>query len=176
MSRIFAVAPALMLLAAAGCVYPPAKISRSKPSAQAQALRPKPRIEAPAEPSLPASMPGEVLEVKARLTDLKGGLRVIANQDCYLYVYLVGVDSRTRLLVPNPQLPQVKLAFGRPWEYRIEEARHGTLRVIASTEPLPRRLEDPAFGGYRGVVKRLRLARLLWAEDAVSLAAAPNAS
>jgi hypothetical protein len=109
-------------------------------------------------------------------------LSVTASHDCYLYLYNVGMEWETALLVPNEIFPEVRLGAGQTWEYPNEEARKRgvhlvaqlpkgknisaeTIRVVASKIPLERKLKDPAGMGYLGILRRLHSSRLDWAED-----------
>lgn len=114
--------------------------------------------------------------------------RVTATRDSYLYVYDVydlGRDAKTDLVLPNAAYPEIKLKAGESWEYPSEEAfkrgvqsfkatlpRPGdevsaeTLRVIVSKAALPKKVYDPADGGWLGVLRRLHRSKVEWTDDA----------
>jgi hypothetical protein len=77
----------------------------------------------------------------------------------------------------------VALRAGDTFEYPDEETRKKgvkliaqlppgknvsaeTIRVIATTNPLPKDKQDPAMGGFLGLLRRMNAARLDWGDDA----------
>ena len=113
----------------------------------------------------------------------EAGLTVTASKDCYIYLYDVGADGETSLIVPNELVGEIRLKAGETYSYPNEELRRGgvhlvaqipngknisveTIRVIASKTPLPRKLNDPALGGYLGVLRRLNASPIDWSDDA----------
>ena len=110
-------------------------------------------------------------------------ITVSSSRDCWLYLYDVGMDWETGLIAPNEVVPEVRLKAGQSWDYPDEEAkRRGvrlvaelpkgkdisaeTIRVIATKTPLQRKLDDPAVGGYLGILRRLNSSRVDWTDDA----------
>jgi hypothetical protein len=109
-------------------------------------------------------------------------LSVSCSKDCYVYLYNVGLDWETAVLVPNAALPEVKLKAGDVFQYPNEALkRQGihlvaqlppgksgsaeTIRVVASESPLSQDLRDPSNGGYLNLIRRLIAAGTDWAED-----------
>ncbi|MBI5631736.1 MAG: DUF4384 domain-containing protein [Elusimicrobia bacterium] len=111
-------------------------------------------------------------------------LSVTATRDCYLYVYDLWLDwQKTSLIAPNPQIPEIRLKAGQTWEYPDAAARRAgvkalaaqlpegydvsveTVRVVASRQPLPAKVTDPAQG-FLAVLGRLNAQKIDWAEDA----------
>lgn len=110
-------------------------------------------------------------------------ISITATRDCYLYLYNVSTDGQTALIVPNDSIPEIKLRAGETYTYPDDELRRSglklvaelpegrdvsaeTIRVIASRAPLPRKLGDPAFGGYLGILRRLHGSAYDWSDDA----------
>lgn len=109
-------------------------------------------------------------------------LSVTANRDCFIYVYDVGIDGETSLVVPNDHVGQVSLTKGQAWEYPDAAAeRRGvhlvaqlpanrpkvsaeTIRVIATKIPLAAQVINPADGGYMDVVRRVHATKTDWEE------------
>lgn len=129
------------------------------------------------------------VELKVNRTRLLAGdeakLEITASRDCYLYLYNVWGDWQTAQIAPNDRVTEVKLKAGDTFFYPDDELRRGglklvaelpegrrvsaeTIRVIASRTPLPRSVNDPAFGGYLGILRRLHGSRLEWADDAAA--------
>ena len=113
-------------------------------------------------------------------------ITVTATRDCYIYLYDVGMDWETSILVPNEYVPQAKLGAGEAWQYpdsaaskrgihlvaQLPESRPPvsaeTIRVIASRTPLPESLIDPKRDGFLGVLRRLNLSKADWEDDAAA--------
>lgn len=112
-------------------------------------------------------------------------ISITATRDCYLYLYNVSSDGSTALLVPNDNVPEIKLKAGDTFDYPDDQLRRGglklvaqlpenrevsaeTIRVVASRLPLPRQLGDPAFGGYMGILRRLNGSTFDWSDDAAA--------
>ena len=119
-------------------------------------------------------------------------ISVTPRRDAYVYVYDVGMNSESALIVPNQYIPEVKVTAGQTWQYPDADAvkRYGlyleaqmpadkppvsaeTIRVVATKVPLPAKLSDPFQGGYLGVVQRLDSAGIEWAEDAAAFTISP---
>jgi len=116
---------------------------------------------------------------------------VTSRRDAYLYLYDVGMNSETSLIVPNSYVPEVKVPAGRTWGYPDEAAaKRGvhlvaqmpegnppisaeTIRVVATKIPLPASIMDPGRGGYLGVLRRLNKSGMEWAEDAAAFTISP---
>lgn len=111
-------------------------------------------------------------------------LEVVATRDCYLYLYDVGANGETSLIVPNVNIPEQRLKAGVVWRYPGENAKElgldlkaqlpssrppvsaETIRVVATKVALPARTADPKDGGYFGVMRRMISSNVAWAEDA----------
>lgn len=110
-------------------------------------------------------------------------LTVSATRDCYPFVYRVGLNGATTLIVPNKTMPEMKITAGQTWEYPDDAARKGgasltfqlppgtkisaeTIRLVCATSPLTPEMSDPATGGFIAVLRRLNHAKLEWADDA----------
>ncbi|HAM36608.1 MAG TPA: hypothetical protein DEB40_01160 [Elusimicrobia bacterium] len=118
-------------------------------------------------------------------------LTVTSSRDAYVYLYDVGMNSETWLVVPNAEFPEVRVKAGQAWEYPDEAAaKRGvrlearlpddrppvsaeTLRVIATKTPLPLKFYTPDAGGYLGVMRKLNASALEWADDAAAFAIYP---
>lgn len=110
----------------------------------------------------------------------KATLTVTPNRDCNIYLYDVGMDWQTWMIVPGEGMPSVRVKAGEPWTYPDAKGRDlvaempdktsqisaETIRVICSKTPVPEKLWNPKEGGYLGVLQRLNASRLEWAEDA----------
>ena len=110
----------------------------------------------------------------------EASLEVTVNRDCYLYIYDVGMDGETALIVPNEAFSEIKVKAGQTWKYPGETKVHltaqmpddktdvsaETIRVIASKTPVPKKIHDPAEGGFLGVMQRIYASRLEWTDDA----------
>jgi hypothetical protein len=109
-------------------------------------------------------------------------IKVTATRECYVYLYDVGVDGETSLVVPNEIVPEVRLKAGETFEYPDADARKRgvklvaqlpegksvsaeTIRLIATKVPLSKDRQSPAMGGYMGLLRRLNASRLDWTED-----------
>lgn len=127
------------------------------------------------------------VQLKLNRTRLIAGdeakIQITATKDCYLYLYDVWGDWQTALIAPNERVAEVKLKAGDTFVYPDDELRRSgiklvaelpegrrvsaeTIRVIASRTPLPRNVNDPAFGGYLGILRRLHGSKLDWSDDA----------
>lgn len=110
----------------------------------------------------------------------KAELTVTTTRDAYLYLYDVGMDWQTWMVVPSDDVPEIFVKAGQEWRYpnakgqslvaempddRTEVSAE-TIRVLASKTALPRRVWDPKDGGYLGVLQRVHAGRGDWAEDA----------
>ena len=111
-------------------------------------------------------------------------LTVTANRDCAIYLYDVGMNGETSLLIPNEGVPGVRLKEGQVWEYPDEalkkrgvslvaqmpdektSASAETIRVIATRTPAPKSAYDPAGSDYLGVLQRLNRSKAEWSDDA----------
>lgn len=110
-------------------------------------------------------------------------LKVTATKDCWVYLYDVDMDGATALLVPNEYVPEVHLKSGETWTYPDDEVRRRgiklvaqmpegkkisaeTIRLIATKVPLAKDRQDPAMGGYEGLLRRMNASRLDWTDDA----------
>jgi hypothetical protein len=108
---------------------------------------------------------------------------VSASQDCYVYLYDVGMDWSTSLLVPNSAVPEVHLKAGDIFVYPDEalsksgvhlvaqipegqDVSAETIRLVATKTPLTRDEQDPAMGGYLSLMRRLNASDVDWADDA----------
>lgn len=107
-----------------------------------------------------------------------------STRDAYVYLYNVGMDWETALIVPNESVGQVPVVAGKPWEYPDAAARQRgvhliaqlpekrppvsaeTIRVIVTKVPMSSKVTDPADGGYMGVLRRMQASKTAWAEDA----------
>ncbi|MFA6004075.1 MAG: DUF4384 domain-containing protein [Elusimicrobiota bacterium] len=121
------------------------------------------------------------------------------SRDAYLYVFDVGMDGETSLIVPNETVPQVQVRAGAAWEYpdqaaaqrglrlvaQLPEPKDGAgkpsvsaevLRVIATKIPLPAATVDPVKVGYMGVLQRLNASAYEWTEDAAAFTIYPGKS
>ncbi|MDD5658167.1 MAG: DUF4384 domain-containing protein, partial [Elusimicrobia bacterium] len=121
----------------------------------------------------------------------EAGIQAASTRGAYLYLYDVGMQSETTLLVPNEAVPEVRLEPGRPWEYPDEAARRRGVRLVAQLPPgsppvsaetvravvvkapLPASVYDPSDGGYLGVLRRLDASGAEWTEDAAAFAIYP---
>jgi hypothetical protein len=110
-------------------------------------------------------------------------LSVTCTKDCYVYVYDLWGESNTAMIVPNPQIPEVKLKAGEMWEYPDEAARKAgvakltaelpagstvsaeTIKVVATKLPQPAKMVEAAEG-YLAVLRRLNARRVNFVEDA----------
>lgn len=136
-----------------------------------------------------AAQPDKDFQVQLKLsrTRLIAGdeakVQITATKDCYLYLYDVWGDWQTAMIAPNERVTEVRLKAGDTFFYPDEELRKSgiklvaelpegrkvsaeTIRVIASRTPLPRNVNDPAFGGYLGILRRLHSSKLDWSDDA----------
>lgn len=109
---------------------------------------------------------------------------VTPSRETYIYLYDVRMNGQATLVAPNLDVPLAHLKAGETWKYppRAETLRRGvlslvaelpggktvseqTIRVIASKTPLSEKITDPTSGGYLGVLRRLNVSRMQWAED-----------
>ena len=118
-------------------------------------------------------------------------ITVTSTRDAYLYLYNVGMNSETSLLVPNEFIPEARIRAGQTWTYpdpettkrgvymeaQLPEARPPVsaevIRAVATKMPLPASYYDPARGGYLGVMQKLNASAYDWAEDATAFAIYP---
>jgi hypothetical protein len=117
-------------------------------------------------------------------------ITVTSRSDAYLYIYDVGMNSETSLLVPNEIVPEAKILAGGTWVYPDEKASKAvhltaqlpesrtpvsaeTIRVVATKTALPAKVVDPAKGGYLGVLQRLDSANVEWTEDTAAFTIVP---
>lgn len=105
----------------------------------------------------------------------KATLSVMSTRDAWLYLYDVGMDGQTWLVKEG-----VPVKAGQEWTYpddpsesmvaEMPDARSEvsaeTLRVVAAKAPLPKRVWDPADGGWLGVLRRLHAGKVEWIDDA----------
>jgi hypothetical protein len=110
----------------------------------------------------------------------KAVLTVTPNRDCSLYLYDVGMDWQTWMIVPSADVPEVRVKAGETWTYPDAKGRDlvaempdeksdvsaETIRVVCAKTPVPEKVWNPKAGGYLGVLQRLNASRLDWAEDA----------
>lgn len=110
-------------------------------------------------------------------------ITVSVTRDSYYYLYNVGQDWETSLLVPNEIVAKSFLAAGDTADYpdatarargvkliaQLPESRPPasleTIRVIATKVPLSKAVMDPSKGGYLEVLQRLNATRTPWVED-----------
>lgn len=52
-------------------------------------------------------------------------LSVTTNQDCFIYIYDVGMDGETSLIVPHDLVPQVRLTRDKPGNTPMRRPRNG---------------------------------------------------
>ncbi|MHB2026703.1 MAG: DUF4384 domain-containing protein [Elusimicrobiota bacterium] len=108
---------------------------------------------------------------------------VTCSEDCYAYLYDVGMDQSTQLVAPNDFVSEIHLKAGQEWDYPGRDLQKQgvrlvaqlpagqrisaeTIRVIATKIPLAAAAFNPAAGGYFGVLQRLNASRTDWSEDA----------
>lgn len=121
-------------------------------------------------------------------TNLREGeeaqIKVTATRDCYVYLYDVDMDGATSLIAPNEYVNEIHLKPGDTFLYPDPELRKGrgiklvaqlpegkdvsaeTIRLVATKVPLPKDRQDPAMGGYLGLLRRLNSSRLDWTDTA----------
>jgi len=111
---------------------------------------------------------------------------VTASRACSIYLYDVGMNGETALLVPNELVAAAELKAGQVWEYPDEalkkrgvslvaqmpdeksSASAETIRVIATKTALPKTVYNPAGTDYLGVVRRLNRSKVEWVDDAAA--------
>ncbi|MCX5794638.1 MAG: DUF4384 domain-containing protein [Elusimicrobia bacterium] len=111
-------------------------------------------------------------------------ITVTSTRDAYLYLYDVGMNSETSLLVPNEFVPEARIRAGQTWTYPDEQTVNRgvyvaaqlpegrppvsaeVIRLVATKVPLQASYYDPARGGYLGVMQKLNASAFDWAEDA----------
>ncbi len=110
-------------------------------------------------------------------------IKVHAFKECYVYVYDVGMDGETSLIVPNEYVNEIHLKGGESFEYPSDDVhRRGiklvaalpegkdvsaeTIRLVATKEPLPKDRQDPAMGGYMSLLRRLNASSIDWTDTA----------
>jgi len=110
-------------------------------------------------------------------------ISVTTNQDCFVYIYDVGMDGETSLIVPNDLMPQVQIRAGQTWEYPDEAAQKRgirliaqlpesrprvsaeTIRLIATKVPLSAQVTNPQGGDYLSVLRRVNNTKTDWDES-----------
>jgi hypothetical protein len=106
-------------------------------------------------------------------------ISVTTNRNIYLYAYVVDADWTTKLLVPNGNSDFARLKAAKTWHYSYhldpaDQSSSGykikAIRVVASRTQLSHELDDPAFGGYLSLARRLNGSSLDWREDAEAFA------
>ena len=118
-------------------------------------------------------------------------ISVTSSRDAYLYVYDVGMNSETSLIVPNEIFPQIQVKAGETWEYPNAEAvKRGVrlvaqmpggnppvsaevVRVVATKTPLPAQVSNANNGGYLGLMQKLNSSPYEWVEDAAAFTIYP---
>jgi hypothetical protein len=88
------------------------------------------------------------------------GFSVLADRDGYLTLVDLGTDGTVAMLLPNAELPSVRVSAGQRMEYpardsgltfrALEPAGTGLVRAFVTSEPLAIRIpagEDYAHGG-----------------------------
>lgn len=119
-------------------------------------------------------------------------ISVTPTKDSFFYVYNVGPDWETSLLVPNEIVTKPYLGGGEKFTYpdasakargvtleaQLPESRPPasleTIRVIATKTALSKAMMDPSKGGYLEVLQRLNAARTEWADDAEAFTIFPK--
>jgi hypothetical protein len=122
----------------------------------------------------------------------QGKISVESSRDAFLYLYDVQSNGETSLIAPNEWSPEVRAKAGEAWEYPDPAALKAgarlqaqmplggapisaeTIRVVATKTPLPKKIYDPAKGGWLEVMQRLNGSDLEYEDDAKAFTISPR--
>jgi hypothetical protein len=109
----------------------------------------------------------------------QGKISVESSRDAFLYLYDVQSNGETSLIAPNEWSPDpAALKAGARLQAQMPlggaPISAETIRVVATKTPLPKKIYDPAKGGWLEVMQRLNGSDLEYEDDAKAFTISPR--